>query len=78
MTRIAPVQRPGLLARISYWFARRRVGNVPEPLRFYAHSTPVLQAYGFFELFLERARRVDPKLKTLASIRAGSLVGCPW
>ena len=31
--------KAGLLARLAYWFARRRVGKVPEPLRVYARHT---------------------------------------
>jgi hypothetical protein len=70
--------RAGLLARIAYWLARRRLGRVPGPLRVYAHSNAVLQAVGGFELALERARRVEPRLLALAQLRTGALVGCPF
>jgi hypothetical protein len=58
--------------------ARRRVGKVPEPMMVAAHSPWVFRAYGAFELALDRARRVDAKLKALAGIKAAALVGCPF
>jgi hypothetical protein len=80
MTRITGIEpaRAGLLTRIGYWLARRKVGEVPAPLTLYAHNPWVMRAYGSFELCAERATRLDKKLKLLASIKAGSLVGCPW
>ncbi len=68
----------GILTRIAYFFARKKVGRLPEPIRVYAHNPWVLRAYGAFELGAERAQTVDKRLKTLASIKAGTLVGCPW
>jgi hypothetical protein len=70
--------KAGLLTRIAYWIGRRRIGQVPEPLMIYAHNPWVLRAYGSFEMAAERARFVDKRLKALASIKAGSLVGCSW
>lgn len=71
-------KRAGWFARIGYFLARRKVGRVPEPMTIYAHNPWVLFAYGNFELGLERASRVDKRLKALASIKAGSLIGCAW
>lgn len=68
----------GLLTRLAYWFARRKVGRLPEPLTLYAHNPWVMRAYGGFELAAERAASVEPRLKALASVKAGSLVGCRW
>jgi hypothetical protein len=64
--------------RISYWLARRRVRRVPEPLMVKAKHPAIFWAYGSYELMLERARRLDPKLKALASLKAATLVGCPF
>jgi hypothetical protein len=71
-------KQAGLLARIAYFFARKRLGRVPEPMAMYAHNPWVLVAYGNFELGIERASRVDKRLKALASIKAGALIGCAW
>lgn len=68
----------GLLAKIAYFFSRRKLGIVPGPVKLAAHSTSVLIAYGAFELGLERASRVERRLLTLASLRVASLVGCPF
>jgi AhpD family alkylhydroperoxidase len=78
MTHIEP--RPGrgsgLFVRFVYAMARRRLGQVPAPIRVMAHHRQVLAAVGAFEMGLERATKVDKKLKALASLKAGSLVGC--
>lgn len=71
-------ERAGWFNRIVYFFARKKVGRVPEPMTIYAHNPWVLVAYGNFELGFERAGRVNKSLKALASIKAGSLVGCAW
>jgi len=71
-------ERAGLLTRIAYWFAKRKVGELPKPLEVYAHNPWVMRAYGTFELLSERATLADKRLKMLASIKTGTLVGCPW
>jgi len=71
-------KRAGLLTRLGYWFARKRLGAVPEPLTLYAHSPWMMRAYGSFEMAAERATHVDVRLKTLASLKAAALVGCAW
>jgi len=66
------------LVRFAYRFARRRLGKVPEPVAVAAHNSWIFRGMGAYELALERARLVDPKLKALASIKAAALVGCPF
>ena len=66
------------LVRWAYRMARRKVGKVPEPMMVMAHNPWIFRAYGAFELALDRARRVDAKLKALASIKAAALIGCPF
>ena len=80
MARIEGVSesRASWLTRIGYWFARRKVGEVPRPLAIYAHNPWIMRAYGTFELMAERATYADKRLKILASIKTGTLVGCPW
>jgi hypothetical protein len=38
----------------------------------------VLRAIGSYELWLQRWKRIDPRLKALAGLKAAALVGCPW
>lgn len=78
MARIAGVAdgAGGPWVRFAYWFSRRRVGRVPEPARIAAHHPGVLRSMGAFEMGLDRARRVDVRLKTLAQIKTAALVGC--
>jgi len=80
MARIAgvPEARAPWLVRLAYLFARRKLGKIPEPLAVSAHQTWVLSGMGAYEMALERARLVDPKLKALAGTKAAALVGCPF
>jgi hypothetical protein len=56
--------------------AKRMTGQVPEPLRIMAHSKPVMWADAIFEVALQRAHSVPPRLKSLAGIKAAALIGC--
>ena len=60
----------GILIRFAYWFARRVVGKVPEPMRITARHPGIFRAYGAFEYGLDRAHLVPTTLKVLASLRA--------
>jgi hypothetical protein len=66
----------GLVTRGVYRGAKRIAGRVPDPLRIMAHSKPVMWADALFELALARAHAVQPRLKSLASIKVAALVGC--
>lgn len=76
--------RAGWFLRFVYWVAsikvRARTGQakVVGPLKVFAHHTPLLLGYGAFESGLERSNRLPARLKTLASIRAATLVGCAF
>jgi hypothetical protein len=80
MTRIegVPRRRAGLFVRFAYWLAKRRLGKVPEPINITAHHPWIFRGYGAYEMTLERARLVDARLKTLASLKAAALIGCPF
>jgi hypothetical protein len=79
MARIKGIERPrGVLTRIVYTMAKRMVGKIPEPMTLSAHNPAIFQAGAAYEFFLDRARRVPKKLKTLASIKASTLIGCPF
>jgi len=66
------------LLRLVFWIARRRFGRDVEPLHGYARSPAVLTAMLLLEAGMERARRVDERLRKLAELRVASLVGCPF
>jgi hypothetical protein len=74
---VAPA-RAGIIVRLAYWMSRRMVGKVTEPLTIAARHGSIFRAYGAYEFFLGRARRVEPKLKALAGVKAATIVGCPF
>lgn len=80
MARIAgvPPERAGLFGRFTYWFARRMVGRVPEPMTIQAHAPEILRAVAGFEFFLGRSHLVPKRLKTLAGLKTATLIGCPF
>lgn len=69
-------QDAGALVRAVFRAAAKRVGEVPDPLRIMARSRGVMWAAGGFEMGFGRARRVEDRLKTLASLKAASMIGC--
>src|SRR5690349_1192872 len=80
MARIAGVPRTtkNPLLRIVFWYARRRFGRDVGPLVGYATNPAVLAAALALEVGMERARRVDARLKQLAELRVAAVVGCPF
>jgi len=79
MVRIAGVERPpSLLARVVFWFVKRRLGRVPLPVRIHARHARLFKGYAQMELAQDRARTVPARLKSLAGVRAAQLVGCPF
>jgi hypothetical protein len=69
--------RAGLIARIVFWFTRRKLKREWEPLRVAAHNPAVLQSVAGFEAGWQRAKALPAKLRVLASIQTSALVGCP-
>jgi hypothetical protein len=78
MARIEGVTRPGIIARLAFFFTRRKVGRVVRPMRIFALNTPCLLGFGQMELALDRARRVPLGLKRLVQIRVATMIGCPF
>jgi alkylhydroperoxidase family enzyme len=81
MSRIPSVapQDAGPLVRIAYRFARRRLGEVPEPFAVTAHHRKLFVATARHELAVEKATRVVPKnVVELAVYRTAWTVGCSW
>jgi AhpD family alkylhydroperoxidase len=73
-----PDGRGGPLTRYAFWYSRRHYGHVVGPTRVFAHHPLLLGGYGTLELAVERADRVDPRLKALAELKAATLTGCDF
>jgi AhpD family alkylhydroperoxidase len=77
-----PAVRPneaGLLVRLSYWYAKRRFGVVPEPFAVTARHRKLFVANAVHEMMALRATKVLPvNVRELAVYRVAWTVGCSW
>jgi len=73
-----PKDQADLLTRYVYRYSLQHLGKVAEPLTIAAHHRWISRGVGAFEWTLQKARRVDEKLKALASLKAATLIGCPF
>jgi alkylhydroperoxidase family enzyme len=73
-----PDNRAGLVARSSYSYSRRALGQVTEPTRVFAHHPTILAGYGALEYATAKADRVPAHLKLLATTKAAALAGCEF
>lgn len=70
--------------RLVYWMVRRKMKKITgqsrliEPITITAHHPRLLKATGQMEMGEEAARSVPIQLKSLASIKAATLIGCPF
>ncbi len=78
MARIKGVQddEASFLQRSVFRAAAKQIGDVPEPMRVMAKSGGLLWGGGFFQICFDRAKTVDSGLKTLACLKAASMIGC--
>lgn len=74
----------GWFTRLVYWMVRRKMGKLTgksqliEPVKVIAHHPRLLRAFGQMEMGQEAARTLPDKLKSLVSIKAATLIGCPF
>lgn len=69
----------GPLVRLTYRYARRRFGRVPEPVTVAAHHRGVFVTTAVHELSAERGlRRLPAVLRELVTLRVATVVGCSW
>lgn len=54
------------------------LGRVPTPLTAYAHCPELAETFSAFSVALTGSQRVEPRLKTMACVRAAQLAGCPF
>jgi hypothetical protein len=79
MARIAGVTKPAsLFAKAVFWFAKRRLGRVPTPVRIQALHDRIFSGYARMELAQDKARLVPFQVKALAQILVAMRVGCPF
>jgi hypothetical protein len=86
MPRIKGVEphEAGWLTRLVYWFVKRAMKKVagqpriPEPIKITAHHWKLLKATGQMEQGQAAATAVPAALKSLASLKVATLVGCPF
>lgn len=79
MSRINAPERRGVVARLTGWYARRQYGADLAPAAdAWSHTPGLLAGYGAMELALDRSRRLDPRLKLLAELKASTVTGCEW
>jgi 4-carboxymuconolactone decarboxylase len=74
----------GWRTRLVYWFVRRAIGKVTgrsrlvEPIKIVAHHPRLLKATAQMEMGQAAATSVPITIKALASIKAATLIGCPF
>jgi AhpD family alkylhydroperoxidase len=74
-----PPKRAGLLTRAMYRIAKRRYGQVPEPLAVVAHHRRLLFASAMHETMVERASQTLPaSVRELAVLWTARQIGCSW
>ncbi len=74
-----PPKRAGLLTRAMYRYAKRRFGQVPEPIAVAAHHRRLLIANAVHETMLASASRtLAPNVRELAVFWAARTIGCSW
>ena len=61
-----------------YYLMRRMFGRVLTPYTVYAHRPSMLWSFTILTLALDRSKVVEAKLKSLVSIRAAQMIGCPF
>jgi AhpD family alkylhydroperoxidase len=80
-TRIEPLppKRANPLIRAMYRYAKRRFGEVPEPLAVTAHHPRLLVANAVHETMLQSASRTLPtSVRELAVLWTARTIGCSW
>ncbi len=74
-----PAGEAGVVGRLVYRVARRRFGDVPEPIAVARHHRRLFWAGLVAELAYERASRELPaRVRELAVYRVATVVGCSW
>jgi alkylhydroperoxidase family enzyme len=80
MAHVPLVEEPkGIIARVSFRYAKRRFGRIVEPVSAAAHHPGVLVAVGALETSVQLGlKKLDPTLRWLALQMAAGTIGCSW
>jgi alkylhydroperoxidase family enzyme len=76
--RVPKAEVAGIHGAIVKRFAKRMLGEVPEPLGVYWHNRPVLNTYIALSRKVERWHECPEDLKSFAHMAVASQVGCTW
>jgi len=78
--RIKGVPREAVPEKVAHIYrkASDRYGRVPTPLTALAHCPDVLETLTALSGALTSSQLVEPRLKTLACLRAAQVAGCPF
>ncbi len=68
----------GLLTRILFWFAKRKIGRVPLTMRVRALDPKFLRNAVRMDWYGASKGTVPMHLKELAQLKAALMVGCPF
>lgn len=68
----------GLITRIIFWLAKRRLGRVPSGLRVRALDSKLFRHIVRMDLYAASQGAVPMRLKELAQLKVAMMVGCPF
>jgi alkylhydroperoxidase family enzyme len=77
-TRIPTTELTGVRGALVKRFAKRMIGQVPEPLGVYWHNPKVLKGYMVLGRKSQKWDGCDRSLKSFAHMAVASLIGCSW
>ena len=78
MLRSEGIQSPGLLDRIFFSFAKRKLGRVPLGMRIRAFDRKYLRYAARLDMYATSEGAVPFHLKELAQLKVALMVGCPF
>ncbi len=73
-----PLEETAPGVRRLYEKSAERLGRVSVPLTAFAHRPEIAETYSALGAALARSTVVEPRLKTLACVRAAQIAGCPF
>ncbi|MFZ0333631.1 MAG: hypothetical protein WAN10_06270 [Candidatus Acidiferrales bacterium] len=64
--------------RLIYWFAKRRIGHVPEGMKILGYDPRLLRQYTRMTTYSEAKGELPARFRRLAMLKTAMLVGCPF
>jgi hypothetical protein len=68
----------GLLTRIIFWLAKRRLGRVPLAMPVRARDPKLFRNVVRMDLYATSPGTIPVRLKELAQLKVAMMVGCPF